>query len=214
MKRMNMVKYYTDKISACWYYDCQQLWHHLTTTTHSCCPEYRLVFLWFQFFLYCFFKNTTSISHLDSGGCPWVLALLLSGFAMAEKHQPIGLCGPEVKRDGSCLLRRPLAQCHERLWGVKGHGIQRGHNLTLEGHHPTYLQHIQEKKVLMIAGNWKCGLYHQDQNGSFVAWDFNKFSCFQLWKTKFCPKSLQYKSHWVWQEVMIQNGVGVICTRG
>uniref|UniRef100_A0A3Q3IKJ7 Uncharacterized protein n=1 Tax=Monopterus albus TaxID=43700 RepID=A0A3Q3IKJ7_MONAL len=53
----------------------------------------------------------------------WVLALLLSGFTMAEKHQPIGFCGPEVERDGSCLLRCPLAQCHIRLWGVKGHGV-------------------------------------------------------------------------------------------
>lgn len=64
---------------------------------------------------------------------------------MAEEHQPVGLCGPEVERDGSRLLRRPLAQCHVRLWGVKGHGVQRGHTLTLKGHHPTDLEQMGER---------------------------------------------------------------------
>uniref|UniRef100_A0A669F0B0 Uncharacterized protein n=1 Tax=Oreochromis niloticus TaxID=8128 RepID=A0A669F0B0_ORENI len=66
--------------------------------------------------LECFF-------YLDGWRCARILALLLPGFAVAEKHQPIGLCRPEVKRDGSRLLRCPLAQCHVRLWGVKGHGV-------------------------------------------------------------------------------------------
>uniref|UniRef100_A0A3Q4H4B1 Uncharacterized protein n=1 Tax=Neolamprologus brichardi TaxID=32507 RepID=A0A3Q4H4B1_NEOBR len=67
-----------------------------------------------------------SIKHLNSKKvhlCARILALLLPGFAVAEKHQPIGLCRPEVKRDGSRLLRCPLAQCHVRLWGVKRHGV-------------------------------------------------------------------------------------------
>lgn len=59
---------------------------------------------------------------------------------MAKQHQPIWLCGPEVKGDGSRLLTRPLVQSHKRLWGVKGHRVQRGYTLTLEGHHATHLQ--------------------------------------------------------------------------
>uniref|UniRef100_A0AAX7VWB1 Chemokine interleukin-8-like domain-containing protein n=1 Tax=Astatotilapia calliptera TaxID=8154 RepID=A0AAX7VWB1_ASTCA len=41
-----------------------------------------------------------SIKHLNSKKvhlCARILALLLPGFAVAEKHQPIGLCRPEVK---------------------------------------------------------------------------------------------------------------------
>uniref|UniRef100_A0A3Q0R1C9 Uncharacterized protein n=1 Tax=Amphilophus citrinellus TaxID=61819 RepID=A0A3Q0R1C9_AMPCI len=66
-----------------------------------------------------------SIQHLNGKKIHLarILALLLPGFAMAEKHQPIGFRRPEVKRDGSRLLRCPLAQRHVGLWGVKGHGV-------------------------------------------------------------------------------------------
>uniref|UniRef100_A0A4W6FI51 Uncharacterized protein n=1 Tax=Lates calcarifer TaxID=8187 RepID=A0A4W6FI51_LATCA len=76
-----------------------------------------------------------SIQHLNGEEihlCSWVLALLLSWFAMAEKHQPIGFCGPK---------------CHVRLWGVKGHGVQRCHTLTFKGHYPTYLEQMGGKNI-------------------------------------------------------------------
>lgn len=77
--------------------------------------------------------------HLDSRWRAWVLALLLAGLAVAEEHEAVGLGGPEVKGDGPRLLGRPLAQSHKGLRGVKGHRVQRGHTLTLEGHHATDL---------------------------------------------------------------------------
>lgn len=73
--------------------------------------------------------------HLDSRRRAWVLALLLAGLAVAEEHEAVGLGGPEVKGDGPRLLGRPLAQSHKGLRGVKGHRVQRGHTLTLKGHH-------------------------------------------------------------------------------
>lgn len=76
---------------------------------------------------------------LDSRWRARVLALLLAGLAVAEEHEAVGLGGPEVKGDGPRLLGRPLAQSHKGLWGVKSHRVQRGHTLTLEGHHAANL---------------------------------------------------------------------------
>lgn len=66
---------------------------------------------------------------------------------MTEKHQSVGLRGPEVERDRSRLLGRPLAQRHEGLWGVEGDGVQRGHALALKGHHPTYLEEVDIRNI-------------------------------------------------------------------
>uniref|UniRef100_A0A3P8U2H0 Uncharacterized protein n=1 Tax=Amphiprion percula TaxID=161767 RepID=A0A3P8U2H0_AMPPE len=122
------------------------------------------------------------IQHLNGKKihlCSWVFALLLSGFAMTEKHQPIWLCSPEVKRDGSCLLRRPLAQCHKRLRRIEGDGVQRCYTLALKGHHPTYLGQMQDKTCLEVSKRIRllnCCSEYQDQNGSFVVWQGNKAS--------------------------------------
>ena len=80
-----------------------------------------------------------SFRDLDGWRRAGVLALQLPGFPVAEEHQAVGLRGPEVERDGARLLGRPLAQCHVGLGRVEGHGVQGGHTLALEGHHPAHL---------------------------------------------------------------------------
>lgn len=77
--------------------------------------------------------------YLDSRWRARVLALLLARLAVAKEHEAVGLGGPEVEGDGARLLGRPLAQSHEGLRGVKGHRVQRGHALALEGHHAAHL---------------------------------------------------------------------------
>lgn len=77
--------------------------------------------------------------YLESRWRAWVLALLLARLPVAEEHEAVGLGGPEVEGDGPGLLGRPLAQSHEGLRGVKGHRVQRGHALALEGHHSAHL---------------------------------------------------------------------------
>jgi len=84
-------------------------------------------------------KKTKTKTNLDGGRRPGVLAFLLSGFAVAEEHQAVGLRRPEVEGDGAGLLRRPLAQRHVGLRRVKRHRVQGGHALALEGHHPAHL---------------------------------------------------------------------------
>ena len=80
-----------------------------------------------------------SFRDLDGGRRAGVLALQLPWFPVAEEHQAVGLRGAEVEGDGARLLGRPLAQRHVGLGRVEGDGVQGGHALALEGHHPAHL---------------------------------------------------------------------------
>lgn len=71
--------------------------------------------------------------HFGSLGNLGIFWLLL-GLSMAEEEKAVGLCGPEVKGDGACLLGVPLVENYERLRRFECDGVQGGHVLTFKSH--------------------------------------------------------------------------------